>query len=56
MIEFTLDIGDKIHIGGEVTIEHLEKSHPKAINAIMVRLGIDAPDHVSIMRKELLQP
>jgi sRNA-binding carbon storage regulator CsrA len=47
-------VGDKLFIGDNVTIEHLEKSHPKAIPAQIVRLGITAPDNVKITRKELL--
>lgn len=54
--EFTLEIGEKIHIGGEVTIEHLEKTHPKAINAQIVRLGISAPDQIIIVREGLNYP
>lgn len=49
MREFTLDIGDKLYIGGEVMIEHLRKKHPKAITAQMVRLGVQAPRNIKIL-------
>lgn len=53
MIEFTLDVGDKINIGGDIVLQHLEKTHPLAIPAHSVRLGIAAPISVIITRGEL---
>jgi len=48
MREFTLNVGDRIYIGGDVIMEHLEKTHPKAISAQMVRLGFIAPEKIRI--------
>ncbi len=48
MIEFTLDIGQKVIIGGDVVLEILEKTHPKAITAQVARIGIEAPENIII--------
>lgn len=54
MIELTLNVGDKLYIGGDVVIEILEKTHPKAIPAQVARIGIKAPKEIEIQRSELL--
>lgn len=53
MIEFTLEIGDRIVIGGDVIIELLKKIHPKAIPAQVARIGIEAPIVIVLRRGEL---
>lgn len=53
MIEFTLIVGDKIRIGGDIIIEHVEKTHPKAILARVAKFGVTAPSNVFIKRGEL---
>lgn len=50
MIEFTLDIGQKLIIGGDVVLEILEKTHPKAITAQVARIGIEAPENIIIKK------
>lgn len=42
MQELTLDVGEKILIGGEIVLHILPKTHPKAIPAQTVRIGIEA--------------
>lgn len=54
MIEFTLEVGDRLFIGGDVAIEILPKTHPKAIPAHVVRIGVDANQNILINRGELL--
>jgi sRNA-binding carbon storage regulator CsrA len=53
MIEYTLIVGDKIRIGGDIIIEHVEKTHPKAILARVAKFGVTAPNDVFIKRGEL---
>ena len=55
MIEYTLEIGDRLLLSGGLVIEILPKNHPKAVNAQMVRIGIDAPSHVTIDRGEMVE-
>ena len=52
-MEFTLNVGDKLYIGSDILIQHLQKTHPKAIHAQMVRLGIEVPDDTNVRRGEL---
>ncbi len=53
MIEFTLTVGDKLRIGGDIIIEHVQKTHPKAILARVVKIGVTAPNYLHIKRGEL---
>lgn len=55
MIEFTLNVGDRLCIGRDTILQHVEKLHPKAVTAQMVRLGIEAPLDVTIKRGELVE-
>ena len=47
MLVLTRKPGEKIHIDGDIIVTVLE------INGNKIRLGIDAPDDVTILRAEL---
>jgi carbon storage regulator len=49
MLALTRKPGEKIHVGDDITITVL------AVNGGKIRLGIDAPDDVVIVRHELLE-
>lgn len=53
MIQITLDVNEKIRIGDNIVLYNLKKIHPKAINANVVKIGIDAPISINIRRGEL---
>ncbi len=48
MLEYTLEVGDKLILESVVILEILPKTHPKAIPAQVVRIGIEAPDEIVI--------
>jgi carbon storage regulator len=50
MLVLTRKPGEKIRLGSEITVTVLE------INGNRVRIGIDAPDRVTILRCELEKP
>ncbi|HEV3203192.1 MAG TPA: carbon storage regulator [Gemmataceae bacterium] len=50
MLVLTRKPGEKIRLGSEITVTVLD------INGNRVRIGIDAPDRVSILRCELEKP
>ncbi|MCG5514764.1 MULTISPECIES: carbon storage regulator [unclassified Ectothiorhodospira] len=49
MVIFDLTINERVSIGGEVVIEPLKRSGGQ------VKLGISAPPHMEIFRKELYE-
>lgn len=48
MLVLTRKPGEKIHIGPDITLTVLE------VNGTKIRLGIDAPKVISVLRGELL--
>ncbi len=50
MLVLTRKVGEKIMIGHSIVITVIEVDRGR------IRLGIEAPDYVPILRKELLSP
>ncbi len=48
MLEYTLEVGDRLMLKGDIILEILPKTHPKAIPAQSVRIGIEAPEVITI--------
>jgi carbon storage regulator len=49
MLVLTRKLGEKIHIGRDITVSIVE------INGTKIRLGIEAPEEVRIFRSELVE-
>ena len=50
MLVLSRKVGEKIRIGRDITVVVLQ------VRGHQVNIGIDAPDHVDILRKELEDP